>query len=220
MCGRYVSPEQASIERAWRIDRTNGNPFPRRFNVQPTTAVPVLMIEDGARTLAAARWGLIPHWWKQDKPPAHSINARLEEAARKPMWRDPLRRMRCLMPAEGWYEWQARAGARQPHYIRRGDGRPVCFAGLLSAWQGQLSCALLTRPAAGPVAEVHDRMPVVLADYAHDGWLDPALADATAFARANALCAEFVHYPVSKRVNSARNEGPELIESQRAAAGG
>jgi len=81
MCGRYVSPEQASIERAWKIDRTSSNPFPRRFNVQPTTDVPVLRLDGRALVLEAARWGLIPHWWKQDKPPTFTINARLEEAA-------------------------------------------------------------------------------------------------------------------------------------------
>lgn len=212
MCGRYVSPDRAAIERAWKIDRTGSNPFPRRYNVQPTTEVPVLRLEDGARVLDAARWGLIPHWWKKDAPPTHTINARLEEAAGKPMWRDPLRRSRCLLPAEGWYEWQALAGGKQPHYIRRADGRPFCFAGLVSVWQDRLSCALLTRASGGPVAEVHDRMPVVLPDDALEGWLDPGLEDATRFAREHALEREFVHYAVSKRVNDARNEGAELIE--------
>ena len=212
MCGRYVSPEQASIERAWQIRRSSGLDFVRRFNVQPTTDVPVLSLEDGELALAAARWGLIPHWWKQDKPPTFTINARLEEAAGKPMWRDPMRRTRCLLPAEGWYEWQELAGGKQPHFIARTDRRPFCFAGLMSTWNGKRSCALLTKAAEGPVAEVHDRMPVVLPDEAHPGWLDPALKDATEFARAHALAREFTHYPVSKRVNNARNEGPELIE--------
>jgi len=212
MCGRYVSPDQSAIERAWKVDRTNSNPFPRRFNVQPTTAVAVLRREDGARVLDLARWGLIPHWWKQDAPPTHTINARLEEAAGKPMWRDPMRRSRCLLPAEGWYEWQALAGGKQPHYLRRADGRPFCFAGLISQWREQWSCALLTKAAEGPSAEVHDRMPVVLPDEALEGWLDPALKDATQFAGEHALAREFVHYPVSKRVNNARNEGADLIE--------
>jgi len=212
MCGRYVSPEQASIERAWQIRRSSGLDFVRRFNVQPTTDVPVLLLEDGELALAAARWGLIPHWWKQDKPPTFTINARLEEAAGKPMWRDPMRRTRCLLPAEGWYEWQELAGGKQPHHIRRADGRLFCFAGLMSACKDTLSCAILTKAAEGPVAEVYDRMPVVLADEAHAGWLDPSLKDAAEFARAHALAKEFKHYAVSKRVNNARNEGPELIE--------
>jgi len=212
MCGRYVSPDQSAIERAWQIDRTSSNPFPRRFNVQPTTDVPLLRRADGERVLEAARWGLIPHWWKKDSPPTHSINARLEEAAGKPMWRDPLRRARCLLPAEGWYEWQVLAGGKQPHYIRRADGRPFCFAGLMAVWQDRATCALLTRAAEAPVAEVHDRMPVVLPDEAFDAWLDPDLKDATQFAREQALAREFVHYAVSKRVNNARNEGADLIE--------
>lgn len=218
MCGRYVSPEQASIERAWKIDRTSGNPFPRRFNVQPTTAVPVLMLDEGYRTLAAARWGLIPHWWKQDKPPTFTINARLEDISVKPMWRDPIRRSRCLLPAEGWYEWQETPSGKQPHYITRRDRRPFCFAGINTAWRGTLSCALLTTQALGPVAEVHERMPVVLPEEDHDAWLDPALHDAsvvTAMAREPMAPGEFEHYPVSRRVNNARNEGPDLIEPLR-----
>lgn len=215
MCGRYVSPEQASIERAWKIGRTNSNPFAHRFNVQPTTEVPVLTFDDGALTLAAARWGLIPHWWQQAKPPSFTINARLEEISGKPMWRDPIRRSRCLLPAEGWYEWQAVAGGKQPHYITRRDRRPFCFAGLYSRWRDTPSCAILTTQALGPVAEVHDRMPVVLADADHAAWLDPGLHDAsvaTAMALRPMAPDDFEHYRVSRRVNNARNEGADLIE--------
>jgi len=212
MCGRYVSPDQASIERAWQIRRSSGLDFPRRFNVQPTSDVPLLLLDSGELALVAARWGLIPHWWKQEKPPAFTINARLEEAAGKPMWRDPMRRSRCLLPAEGWYEWQELTGGKQPYYLHRTDGRPLCFAGLMSLWQDKLSCAILTKAAEGPVAGVHDRMPVVLPDEAHAGWLDPALKDASAYARAHAQSRAFTHYAVSKRVNNARNEGPELLE--------
>jgi putative SOS response-associated peptidase YedK len=215
MCGRYVSPEQASIERAWKIDRTNSNPFPRRFNVQPSTAVPVLTLEDGARSLGPARWGLIPHWWKRDKPPSFTINARLEEISGKPMWRDPIRRSRCLLPAEGWYEWRAAPDGKEPHYITRRDRRPFCFAGLYSVWRDVSSCAILTTQALAPVSEVHDRMPVVLAETDHDAWLDPAVQEASA-AAAMALRpmapGDFEHYRVSRRVNNARNEGADLIE--------
>jgi putative SOS response-associated peptidase YedK len=212
MCGRYVSPDQASIERAWQIRRDSGLSFPRRFNVQPTTAVPLLFLDDGELALTGARWGLVPHWWKQEKPPTFTINARLEEAAGKPMWRDPMRRTRCLLPAEGWYEWRALAGGKQPHYLRRSDGRPFCFAGLMSTWNEQLSCAILTKAAEGPAAEIHDRMPVVLPDEAHAGWLDAELKDAAEYARVHALAREFMLYAVSKRVNNARNEGADLIE--------
>jgi putative SOS response-associated peptidase YedK len=231
MCGRYVSPEQAAIERAWKIGRLTGNPLARRFNVAPTDSVPLLALDHGVLTLGTARWGLIPRWWKEAKPPKLSFNARLEDAAGKPMWRDPMRVGRCLVPAEGWYEWRVieqtdpQTGeivqAKQPHYIRRRDGRLFCFAGLMSrrsvpeGAEPQMTCALLTAAASGPLSEVHDRMPVVLPDDLHDRWLDRSLKDA---AQASALVREsqrpeaFIHFPVRKLVNSTRNDGPELIE--------
>ena len=233
MCGRYVSPDEAAIERAWHVGRGNNEPFPRRYNVQPTTAVAILRRppESAAMELARARWGLIPPWWKDAKPPKFSFNARLEEAASKPMWRHPLRHARCLVPAEGWYEWRAaerpdpQSGKpkvfKQPHYIRRKDARPFCFAGLLSFWTPpvggttQLSCSILTTAATGPVAEVHDRMPVVLDDAAHASWLDPGLVDAESVAeliRAHALAAQFRHFEVSTLVSAGRAEGAQLIE--------
>src|ERR1700687_2694433 len=107
MCGRYVSPDQAAIERQWHIGRSNNEPFSRRFNVQPTTKVPMLRRghQSGKLDLTLARWGFIPHWWKDAKPPKLAINARSEEAATKPMWRFAVRNGRCLLPAEGWFEW-------------------------------------------------------------------------------------------------------------------
>ena len=231
MCGRYVSPEQAAIERAWRIGRVTGNPLVRRFNVAPTDPVPLLVNDRGVLTLGTARWGLIPHWWKQEKPPKLSFNARIEEAVSKPMWRDPMRQGRCLIPAEGWYEWHVveqtdpQTGeivrSKQPHYIRRSDGHLASFAGLFS-WTRKpggaeplLTCAILTTAAAGALSELHDRMPVVLPAEAHEQWLDPALRDAAqacAIARAGQSVDAFTHFPVRKLVNSTRNDGPELIE--------
>jgi len=179
----------------------------------------MLRLEDGTRTLSSARWGLIPHWWKQDKPPSFSINARLEDISRKPMWRDPIRRARCLVPAEGWYEWQQTPSGKQPHYVTRRDRRPFCFAGLYAHWRDTLSCAILTTQALGPIAEVHERMPVVLPEAAFGAWLEPAMHDAavaTTMAQAPMAPEDFEHYPVSRRVNNARNEGPDLIEPLRA----
>lgn len=231
MCGRYVSPDRAAIERAWQIVRSDGNPFARRFNVQPTTIVAALVRDPDGLALRAARWGLVPRWWKEAKPPKFTFNARLEEAAGKPMWREPIRHARCLVPAEGWYEWRTlehtdpRTGEitqiKQPHYIRRSDGRLLAFAGLMSVWsrpdsgEPQLTCAILTTDSSGPVAQVHDRMPVVLPDDAQAEWLDPALTDAatvTSLARERPVPQDFVHYAVRRLVNSAKNEGPELIE--------
>src|SRR3954468_11983781 len=108
MCGRFVAPDTAAIERAWQIGAQNSNPFPRRFNVAPTMPVQIVYADRafGAPLLGEARWGLVPGWWKEPKPPSHCFNARVEEAETKPMWRESLRRSRCLVPAEGWYEWK------------------------------------------------------------------------------------------------------------------
>src|SRR5512144_132534 len=99
MCGRYVSPESAAIERQWRLPA--GSPFPARYNVSPGMDVPLILSTEGASHLTTARWGLVPHWWKDSRPPRLSHNARSEEAAAKPLWRDAMRGARALMPALG-----------------------------------------------------------------------------------------------------------------------
>lgn len=228
MCGRYVAPDQAAIERLWHIGRrSNNNPFRQRFNVLPTTAIPILRSgsDPSALDLTEARWGFIPRWWKQNKPPTNTINARSEEAAGKPMWGHAYRHSRCLIPVVGWYEWHEvmhvdeATGAvkliKQPHFIFPADKRLVCFAALLSqSGEDKLSCAILTRDAAPSVASVHDRMPVVLPGDAFAAWLDPGLDDAAkvgAMVREHART-DFEHYPVSARLNSARTDDPEFIE--------
>ena len=231
MCGRFVSPEEAEIERSWHVGRDGGNPLARSYNTSPTANIPILRAAGGKMEIATARWGLVPAWWKNPAPPTFSFNARLEEAADKPMWRHPLRHSRCAVPAAGWYEWRALAREdpktrkltpyKQPHYMRRRDGALFCFAGLMSSWTTPeqdapvLSCAILTTAAAGPVAEVHDRMPVVLDDAALAEWLDPARTEAAEVAdtlRRFSLSAEFIHFTVGIAVNNSRSEGAQLIE--------
>jgi putative SOS response-associated peptidase YedK len=232
MCGRYVHPDTAAIEAAWHVGRSNSNPFERRYNVLPTTAIPMLRTEpdSGVLELTAARWGFIPFWWKDAKPPQSTINARSEGAAAKPMWRHAYRHGRCLIPADGWYEWRPMERVdretgevkpyKQPFFIRRTDGAPVCFAGLVSFWRapesdaGTLCCAILTRAAAGPAAEVHDRMPVAIPDRAHAQWLDRQLEDP---ARVDGIISEeaqadFVYSPVSTAINGRVADSPKLIE--------
>jgi putative SOS response-associated peptidase YedK len=158
MCGRYVSPDTASIERQWHIGRTNSNPFRGRFNVCPTDIVPILRAqrESGEIELTEARWGFVPHWWKQAKPPSSGFNARSEEAVSKPMWRHAYRNWRCLIPAVGWYEWQVAQRAdsatgeikpyKQPHFIYREDRKLVALGGLLSYWKKSETEGVLTAP--------------------------------------------------------------------------
>jgi putative SOS response-associated peptidase YedK len=233
MCGRYVHPDTAAIERAWSVGRQSGNPFAARFNVVPTTPVPILRHRAHGEgfELTTARWSFVPHWWKQAKAPAMAINARSEEAGRKPMWRDAYRsgRAHCLLPALSWYEWQAREpldpvsgeakALKQPFALQRANKEPFCFAGLMSLWVPTetgvpvLTCAILTRAATPGVASVHDRMPVVLPSGMFDAWLDPSLESAAASAELiDQAQGDFIYYPVSTRVNNARLEGAELLQ--------
>jgi putative SOS response-associated peptidase YedK len=228
MCGRYVSPDTASIEREWHIGRTNSNPFPQRYNVLPTTQIPILRHnpKSGDIELTEARWGFIPGWWKQPKPPGSCFNARSEEAASKPMWRDAWRRWRCLIPAVGWFEWEAAERAdpatgeikayKQPHLIYRADKRLVCFGGLVSYRVladgfAALSCAIITRDAAASVRDVHDRMPVIVQDAQFGKWLDPHVGSLTEVqAMVDEAQTDFVHHPVTTRLNSAKSDEAEF----------
>jgi len=234
MCGRFVSPEERALERAFELGRRdNPNPFARRFNVFPTDTIPFLRMPSNSDwlELSTGRWGMVPHWWKDAKPPKTSFNARLEEAAGKPMWRDAFARARCLIPAEGWYEWQAvervdpATGeirpAKQPYFIRSKDAALFCFAGLTAWWkdpktgEALRSCAILTAAAAGTLAGIHDRVPVVLPREAYAAWLDRRLVDpqkVKAVAEQRVPPSAFTHWKVRLLVNNAKSGGPELIE--------
>ena len=234
MCGRFVSPEERALERAFDLGRRdNRNPFARRYNVFPTDTIPFLRVPSNSDRLelATGRWGLVPHWWKEAKPPRTSFNARLEEAADKPMWRDAFARSRCLIPAEGWYEWGAAERVdpstgeirkvKQPYFIRAKDAAIVCFAGVAAYWKDPetgaslRSCAILTAKAEGDLAEVHDRAPVVLPPEAYAAWLHRRIVDPVnvkAIAARRLAPSGFTQWKVRLLVNNAKADGPELIE--------
>ena len=235
MCGRFVSREQAAIEREYNIRVRQ--PFERVHNAAPTMELPVIRqqagsnavgaVADGdtgaAREAVAMRWGLVPPWWSQPMPPTSTINARSEEAAAKPMWRHAVRHTRALVPALGWYEWRAEAGAKQPYFIHAADMAGVCFAGLWSTHRDsagtvQHTFAILTRAASAQLTAVHNRMPVVLAPMLFDEWLAPWAGEHSAHLASFVARAldEFAYYPVSRYVNAPRNQGEQCIE--RAAA--
>ena len=227
MCGRYVMPDDDAIGEYWAISCRAWLPtILPRFNVAPAAQVPIVVRRpDGALESRIARWGLIPRWWKTDAPPARTFNARSEDAAHKPAWRDSLRSSRCLMPARGWYEWNANEPARsesgraggQPYFLFCPGEKIIAFAGIWSVWERPgsapvASCALLTRKAAPGLSAIHPRMPVVLRPERQAAWLDPAAtADGIqallAGAREDVSC-----HPVSTRVNDARNDFPELMD--------
>jgi putative SOS response-associated peptidase YedK len=219
------------MERYWAYSgRGNQLGFTQHFNVAPTTQIPIIYPGEEGIEMRMARWGLVPFWWKQPKMPPFTFNARAEEAATKPMWRQVVKTSRCLIPAYGWYEWKEvevtdpETGeikkAKQPYFIHL-PGRPVFpFAGLMS-WRNVgesdeklCSAAIITRAAEGPAADVHTRMPLILAKEAEAAWIDPKQTDGQAAldaAQAAAVTA-VVHYAVSSRVNNSRSSGADLIE--------
>lgn len=216
MCGRYLitSPLEAILE-MFAVDPADRPNLEPRFNLAPTQQAPVVRRgDDGARHLALLRWGLIPHWAKDMKIGARLINARAETAATAPAFRDSARRRRCLVVADGFFEWQKQGKAKQPFLIGRRDNRPMAFAGLWSAWtdpQGaQLETfTIITTAADAMMAAIHDRMPLILPPAAWPAWLDPSPIDIAALEPADGD--EMTAVPISTRVNSVKNDDAEVI---------
>ncbi len=230
MCGRYTlyAARDRIIER-FRIARdltAQKKLFPR-YNIAPTQEVAAVRLAcDRSRELVALRWGLIPHWAKEAKTDYSTINARAETVAEKPAFRDAFRRRRCLIPADGFYEWQARPSAKlkQPWYIQLKSGELFAFAGLWERWEPRLgqagepveSCTILVTGANDLVRPIHDRMPVILDPADYGIWLDPTgdLKAVRALLRpypADAMCA----WAVSVYVNNPHHDDPACLLEQR-----
>jgi len=181
MCGRYVIISTPEAIRALFGYGEQPN-FPPRYNVAPTQPIPIVRLLDGKRSFALMRWGLLPSWVKDPKTFPLLINARGESVLEKPAFRNAMRRRRCLLPADGFYEWKKEGASKTPMFIQLKDGRPFAFAGLWEVWQppdgGVLkTCTIITTPAQGVLAEIHDRMPLMLPSGAWARWLDPAITD-------------------------------------------
>lgn len=219
MCGRFTQHSELAI-----LAERFGAPLPEldfrpRYNLAPGQDA-MVVVQDPERRLLPMRWGLVPAWVKDSHATPRPINARAENAADKPMFRQAFRQRRCLVPADGFYEWQpgAKGQAKTPLLFQRRDRAPFAMAGLWESWRGPdgqelLTFAILTTLANDLVRPVHDRMPVILAPDDEAPWLDPTRRDPRALA-------ELVRpYPagsmqahrVSPAVNSIANEGPELL---------
>jgi putative SOS response-associated peptidase YedK len=238
MCGRYASIKApADLADEFRaVDATEG--VEPDYNVAPTKNV-VAVVErhprdaEGTpdpdtteRSLRVVRWGLVPSWSKDAKGGARMINARSESAGEKPSFRRALNARRCLLPADGWFEWQRGPEHKQPYYTHYADGSSLAMAGLWEYWKpkedpenqypdGLVTACVLTTAAVGPLTQVHDRMPLVLPPSAWEAWLDPD-ADGASVADllvppSPDLVATMELRPVSPMVNSVRNNGPGLL---------
>jgi len=219
MCGRYTLTVDASVL-ATLFDLEPLVEIEPRYNIAPSQPVPIVRTNDsGKREWARVRWGLIPSWAKDAKIGHKLINARAETAADKPSFRSAYKHRRCLLPADGFYEWVKTGGGKQPHHIRFVDRRPFAFAGLWERWtppEGDPveSCTILTTRPNSLVTELHDRMPVILDPERFGGWirkgpLSPDAAEAMLIPHpADGMEA----VPVSSLVNSPKNDEPRCVE--------
>ncbi len=218
MCGRYVSRIDASLERDWQLDRPP--PLFESYNIAPTQSVPVVREKGGERQCELLRWGLVPFWARGVPPKLSMINARIETMTTAASYRGPWKRgQRCILPALGFYEWQARESGKQPFYIHL-PGQPLF--GLAGLWDASTaadgtvveSCTIITMPANALMAEIHNgraRMPAILERADFDAWL---ANDAEAARRCLKPCAAETMdaYPVGTAVNSPRNNDRRLID--------
>jgi putative SOS response-associated peptidase YedK len=221
MCGRYAIISTPDAIRAMFGYGELPN-FPPRYNVAPTQPIPIVRLAEGKRAFALMRWGLIPAWVKEPKTFALLINARGESVLDKPAFRNAMRRRRCLIPNDGFYEWQPGAPKR-PYFVRRqrrpdGSAPPLAFAGLYETWTGPNgeevdTAAIITTTANRTLSAVHDRMPVFLEPQAFDMWLDCANVDAETAAALIAPASEALLeiYEVSSAVNRVANDSAALI---------
>ncbi len=225
MCGRYVSASPPDELARYFGAQTGGEQLEESYNVAPTDAVYGVRARDGHRQLETLRWGLVPFWAKDPKIGSRMINARAESVADKPAFRRAYEKRRCLLPADGFFEWEKIAGQKrkQPWFIHRVDDEPLVFAGLWEFWTAKdddgadtgdpvVSCTIITTTANETMAPIHDRMPVMIPPNAWDRWLDPDtpggdVADLLVPAPDGLLA----RHTITTAVNSVRNDGPDLI---------
>jgi putative SOS response-associated peptidase YedK len=217
MCGRFVitSPPEALRRIFGYCEQPN---FPPRHNVAPSQPVPVVIVENGARHFRLMRWGLVPSWVEDPRQFALLINARSETVLQKPAFKNAIRRRRCLIPADGYYEWQAAAGRKQPFFIYRCDREPFGLAGLAETWTGPNgeevdTVAIVTSPANRALSVLHPRVPVAIAQEDFARWLDCSADNADPGMSLLVPPPEgtFAWHEVSTRVNDADNDDPQLI---------
>ena len=223
MCGRFTltEPDVGVLLETFSLTHPP-EPLPPRYNIEPTQAVATVVNEnDGSRVLRLMRWGLIPSWAKDPSIGSRMINARSETLAEKPSFRNALKRRRCLIVADGFYEWQKQpSGGKVPMFITLKDRQPFGFAGLYETWtepesgESLVSCTIVTGPANEFMASIHERMPIILPADAYDLWLDPQeMNTARLLEVLKPYPADQMRaYPVSTRVNTPANDDPSLIE--------
>jgi putative SOS response-associated peptidase YedK len=229
MCGRYrLSRRKQLVEEYFDCGPSDDDWSPR-YNIAPTQPVAVIRQhpKEPVRQLSLMKWGLIPSWAKDSSVAAQTINARSETASTKPAFRDALKFRRCLVPADGFYEWMRTGKAKQPYCFEVNEGELFAFAGIWDRWKDASgnwvkTCSILTTPPNAVTSPVHDRMPVILDPDSYDLWLDPGMEDTSAVSDLlKPYDARLMRcYPVSTRINHVANDDEgcsrpvEVVEAQ------
>jgi putative SOS response-associated peptidase YedK len=218
MCGRYRLSRRKQLVEEYFDTESDEPEWTPRYNIAPSQPVPVIRQnpKEPRRELSLMRWGLIPSWAKDASVAARMINARSETAGTKPAFRDPLTNRRCLIPADGFYEWSGTGKGKQPYCFEVNDGGLFAFAGIWDRWTDQNrnaveTCSILTTSPNAVTSAVHDRMPVILDPDSYDIWLDPGMRDVTTASELLKPCdAQFMRcYPISTRINHVANDDEE-----------
>ena len=218
MCGRFTL-RTSPVELAEIFQLRREPVWHPRYNIAPTQPVAVVRQHDGSRVLDLLRWGLIPSWSKDPAIGSRMINARGETVATKPSFRAAFKRRRCLIPADGLYEWKmTESKTKQPYFIGMQDDVPFAFAGLWEHWQGSdgsevETCTIITTEANSTLSELHERMPVILEEEDYDSWLDPKQEDKEELQSllVPSQTDRLRFFPVRTVVNSPKNEVPECV---------
>jgi putative SOS response-associated peptidase YedK len=218
MCGRFYLDVLAE-ELMQQFGLSCAPQLSAHYNIAPSQQIAAIKSVGTSRELVWLHWGLIPSWAKDSKFAYHTINARAETVENKPSFRAAFKYRRCLIPASGFFEWKATSQGKQPYCITSDDGKPFAFAGLYEHWQGPEgekidSCSIIVTQAKGEIATIHDRMPVILCPDNYDAWLDEGTKDPAIL---KPLLLPYgmtdIHlYPVSRSVNSPKNDSPDNIK--------
>jgi putative SOS response-associated peptidase YedK len=223
MCGRFARYSfSRELERYFNALPPSFEILPN-YNVAPTQEIPVIIQQENDRYFKKRHWGLVPFWAKEISIGSRMINARVETVTSKPAFRTALKQRRCLIPANGFYEWQGKAGSKLPYYFHLPSVEPFAFAGLYEIWEDKeappkagpyKSCTIITTDASDSVKDIHNRMPLILKPEAYDKWLDPENKDPsrTEELLKTKYVRELKRYSVSKLVNRAENNSRQCIE--------
>jgi len=218
VCGRYASSRDArDLVDAFEVDQGPEQVLPPSWNVAPTDPVYAVLERGGTRSLRVLRWGLVPSWAKDARGAARLINARSETLTSKPAFRSAYARRRCLVPADGYYEWQRDGAVKQPWFLTPRDGTPLAMAGLYEVWAREdgerlWTCTVITTDAADELGHIHDRTPLLVPRPAWPRWLDPEVEDPGSELLVPATPGVLDAWPVSPAVGNVRTNRPDLVE--------